>query len=78
MTSTRIIRSHEMLTQRMSLVRALYIVTVATNGSSKELDAEFREAVGDVLEGVALDQLKLKLISRDWVGEEVKWLKERS
>ena len=71
-------RSYELMTQRMSLVRALYIVSVASNGSPGEVTLEFRQAVGDVLEGMALDQLKLTHIDKARVSEEVRWLQERT
>lgn len=78
MTSARIVRSYEMVTQRMSIIRALYIVSVASNGPQDEVTFEFRQAVGDVLEGMALEQLKLTHISRKSVSDEVKWLQERT
>lgn len=71
-------KSYELMTQRMSLVRALYIVSVASNGPPGEVTLEFRQAVGDVLEGMALEQLKLTYIDRDNVSDEVRWLQERT
>lgn len=62
----------------MSLIRALYIVSVASNGPQDEVTFEFRQAVGDVLEGMALEQLKLMHIDKECVSEEVKWLQERT
>lgn len=66
------------MTHRMSLVRALYVVSVASNGSPGDVTSEFRQAVGDVLEGMALEHLKLTLIDPVRVREEVRWLQERT
>jgi hypothetical protein len=68
----------EFVTARLSLIRALYIVSVATNGPREDIDAEFRQAIGDVLEGMALPMLNLTLIDKDKVREEAAWLRERS
>lgn len=78
MTSSRIMKSYVLMTERMSLVRALYIVSVASNGPQDEVTFEFRQAVGDVLEGMALEQLRLTHIDKERVSEEVKWLQERT
>lgn len=75
---SEIVRSiHDLVTQRASIIRALYIVSVAANGPRDEIFAEFHQAVGDVLEGVALSGLNLSLISKDKVREEAAWLRER-
>jgi hypothetical protein len=77
MPSSRVLSVWELTTHRLSLVRALYIVTVASNGPREALDAEFRQAIGDALEGVALSLLTLNYIDRDKVREEASWLQER-
>ena len=64
------------LTQRSSMIRALYIVSVASNGPRDEILAEFHQAVGDVLEGTGLSKLKLSYIDRGKVKEELSWLRE--
>jgi hypothetical protein len=66
-----------LITQRSSIIRALYIVSVASNGPRDEILAEFHQAIGDVLEGLALSQLKLSHIDRNKVKEELTWLRER-
>lgn len=74
-----IVRSvHDLVTQRASIIRALYIVSIAANGPRDEILSEFHQAVGDVLEGVALSGLNLTYISRDKVKEEAAWLRERN
>lgn len=73
----RVRASLDIFTQRMSLIRALYIVSVATNGPRDEILAEFHQAVGDILEGMALSKLELTLIDKDRVSEEAAWLHER-
>jgi hypothetical protein len=74
-----IVRSiSDLVTQRASTIRALYIVSVAANGPRDEILAEFHQAVGDVLEGVALHQLDLTYISKVKVREEAAWLRDRN
>jgi hypothetical protein len=74
-----IVRSiSDLVTQRASIIRALYIVSVATNGPRDEILAEFHQAVGDVLEGVALSQLDLAFINKMKVKEEAAWLRDRN
>lgn len=68
----------DLITQRLSLVRALYIVSVASNGPVDEVTREFRQAIGDVLEGLPLHELKLSNIDINKVKSEVAWLRERS
>jgi hypothetical protein len=68
---------NELITQRASIIRALYIVSVAANGPRDEILSEFHQAVGDVLEGVALPNLNLTYINKDKVREEAAWLRER-
>lgn len=67
----------DLITQRASIIRAMYIVSVAANGPRDEVLVEFHQAVGDVLEGVALSQLHLTYINRDKVRQEAAWLQER-
>lgn len=67
----------DIATQRLSLIRALYIVSVATQGPRDEIQTEFHQAVGDVLEGMALPMLSLTYIQRDKVREEASWLQDR-
>jgi hypothetical protein len=67
----------ELATQRLSLIRALYIVSVATQGPRDDIHTEFHQAVGDVLEGMALPALNLTYIQRDKVREEASWLHDR-
>lgn len=74
-----IVRSiNDLITQRASIIRALYIVSVASNGPRDEILLEFHQAVGDVLEGVALSQLDLAYINKMKVKEEAAWLRERN
>jgi len=68
---------NDLVTQRASIIRALYIVSIATNGPRDEILNEFHQAVGDVLEGVALSGLNLTYIRKDKVREEAAWLRER-
>lgn len=75
---SEIVRSvTDLVTQRASIIRALYIVSVAANGPRDAILNEFHQAVGDVLEGVALSQLNLTYINRYKVREEAAWLRER-
>ena len=67
----------DLITQRASIIRAIYIVSVAANGPRDEVLVEFHQAVGDVLEGVALSQLNLTYINKDKVRQEAAWLQER-
>jgi uncharacterized protein YegP (UPF0339 family) len=67
----------EMFTHRLSLIRALYIASVASNGPRDEVHDEFHQAVGDVLEGTALPNLKLLYIDKKKVIEEIAWLREQ-
>ena len=67
-----------LITQRSSTIRALYIVSIAAPGARDDVNAEFHQAVGDVLEGVQLSQLKLVFIDRSKVKEEIAWLRERT
>ena len=69
---------NEIIAQRTSTIRALYIVSVASNGPREEVLTEFHQAVGDVLEGVGISQLHLQHIDRAKVREEVAWLRERN
>jgi len=68
----------ELVTQRTSIIRALYIVSVAANGPREDILEEFHAAVGDILEGVPLSKLGLVYISKSKVLDEVKWLTDRS
>jgi hypothetical protein len=77
MSSDRVRSSVDLLTQRLGLVRALFIVSVATNGERNEINKEFHQAVGGVLEGVPLSKLKLTLIDRKKVKEEAAWLRDK-
>ena len=70
-------KSIELITQRLSLIRAIYIVSVASNGPVDEVNKEFRQAVGDILEGMALPKLKLTYIIKGKISSEVAWLRER-
>ena len=74
---SRIRSTLELISQRTSIIRAIYIVSVATNGPREEILMEFHQAVGDVLEGMALTDLKLTYINKSKVREEVAWLRER-
>lgn len=69
--------SVDLLTQRLSLIRALYIVSVAANGPPEDIKREFHQAVGDILEGMALPKLNLTYIDRHKVSAEAAWLRER-
>lgn len=62
----------------MSIIRALYIVSVASHGPREEILSEFHQALGDILEGVPLSQLNLNHISRHKVKDEVAWLQDRN
>jgi len=73
----RIRSTMELITQRTAVIRAIYIVSVATNGPRDEVLMEFHQAVGDVLEGMALTDLSLTYINKSKVREEVAWLRER-
>lgn len=75
--NVHLLRAWESVTQKLSTIRALYIVSVATNGPRDEIHAEFHQAIGDVLEGMALPTLNLTLIERRKVNEEAAWLQER-
>lgn len=75
--TNRVLSAWELTTQRLGLIRALFIVSVATNGPQDEINAEFKQAVGDVLEGMALPLLNLTYINKDKVREEASWLQER-
>ena len=75
---SEIVRSiNDLVTQRASIIRALYIVSIATNGPRDDILEEFHQAVGDVLEGVTLSQLNLTLIRKDKVREETAWLRDK-
>jgi hypothetical protein len=74
----RYIKATDLITHKLSLVRALYIVSVASNGPIEEVLREFREAVGQVLEGIALHELNLTHIDKNKVKSEVAWLRERN
>jgi hypothetical protein len=78
MTLDRYHKSTELLTQRLSLIRALYIVSVASGGPPDEIRREFHQAVGDVLEGINLPSLSLIFIDRTKVNNEAAWLREKS
>jgi hypothetical protein len=73
----RIRAAYEAATQRAGLIRALYVVSVATNGDRSRVLEEFYQAVGDVLEGTALQKLKLQLIDKNKVKDETQWLAEK-
>jgi len=73
----RIRSTMELITQRTAIIRAVYIVSVATNGPRDEILMEFHQAVGDILEGMALTDLNLTYINKGKVREEVAWLRER-
>lgn len=74
-----LIRSiNDLVTQRASVIRALYVVSVAANGPRDEILFEFHQAVGQVLEGIALSKLDLTYISKDKVREEAAWLQDRT
>jgi hypothetical protein len=74
----RFSKSAELLTQRLSLIRAIYIVSVASNGPPDDIRREFHQAVGDILEGLSLPNLNLALIDRNKVHSEVSWLREKA
>jgi len=69
---------NDLVTQRASVIRALYVVSVAANGPRDEILFEFHQAVGQVLEGVALSKLDLTHINKMKVREEAAWLQDRS
>jgi len=71
-------KSTELLTQRLSLVRALYIVSVAAGGPPEDIHREFHQAVGDILEGTHLASLTLTYIDRSKVVAEAAWLREKT
>lgn len=73
----RIRSTMELITHRTAVIRAIYIVSVATNGPREEVLREFHQAVGDILEGMALTDLSLTYINKNKVKEEVAWLRER-
>lgn len=75
--SERFNSSTKLFTQRLSLIRALYIASVASNGPRDEVHGEFHQAVGDILEGTTLPDLKLLYIDKNKVIEEVAWLREQ-
>ena len=74
----RVRATFELITQRQSLIRALYIVSVVSNGPVDAVHKEFHQAVGDILEGMALSKLNLTYIDRNKVREEAAWLRDRS
>lgn len=74
--SNRLRNTVELITRRLSLVRALYIVSIAMPGSPDSIKEEFHRAVGDVLEGKTLADLKLSHINKEKVRHEVTWLQE--
>ena len=74
----RVRASVDFLTQRLGLIRAIYIVSVASTGPREEIHQEFYQAVADVLEGVPLSKLKLAYIDKRKIKEELTWLRERS
>lgn len=76
--SDRLQATYDLVTTRLSLIRALYIVSIASNGDRGEIRAEFHQAVGDIIEGMALSNLNLKHIDVDKVREEASWLQERN
>lgn len=76
--SDRLQATYDLVTRRLSLIRALYIVSIASNGERSEILAEFHQAVGDIIEGMALSNLNLKHIDVDKVREEASWLQERN
>lgn len=78
MTLDRYHKSTEFLTQRLSLIRALYIVSVASGGPLEEVRREFHQAVGDVLEGLNLHNLNLIFIDKNKVHSEAAWLREKT
>lgn len=73
----RVRASVEFITQRLSLIRAIYIVSVSSNGPPEEVHREFHQAVGDIMEGMALPKLNLTYIDKQKVSAEVSWLRER-
>jgi len=70
-------KSTELITQRLSLIRALYIVNVSANGPVEGILYEFRQAVGDILGGTSLPNLNLTYIDKHKVSAEAAWLRER-
>jgi len=75
--NNRVLAAWELTTHRLSLIRSLYIVSVAANGPRAEIDAEFRQAIGDVLEGMAIPLLSLTYLDKEKVREEASWLQDR-
>jgi len=73
----RLLGAYEIATHRAALTRAVYIVSVTSTGPREEVLYEFHQAIGDILEGVALTDLKLMHIDSDSVRQEVAWLRER-
>ena len=67
----------DLFTQRLSLIRAIYIVSVASNAPVDDVNKEFRQAVGDILEGMALAKLNLTYIDKNKVSSEAAWLRDR-
>jgi len=63
-----------MITYRLSLIRALYVVSVASNAPRHLVNAEFHAAIGDILEGVVLARIDLTHIEKRKVIEEASWL----
>lgn len=74
---SRGVNDWDLATQRLSLIRALYVVSVATQGPRDSVHMEFHQAVGDVLEGMPLPMLNLTYIDKNKVREEAEWLQER-
>lgn len=70
----RIRASFELVTYRLSLIRALYVVSVASNSPRHLVHAEFHQALGDILEGMALSRIDLSCIDKRKVIEEASWL----
>lgn len=73
----RVKSSVDLFVQRLSIIRAMFIVSIASNGPREEIHAEFHSAVGDLLEGVPLDKLNLTYIDRTKVREEIAWLRDK-
>lgn len=63
-----------MITYRLSLIRALYVVSVASNAPRHLVNAEFHSALGEILEGMALTRIDLAHIDKRKVIEEASWL----
>jgi len=70
----RIRNTVDIITRKLSLIRALFIVSVAIGEPSKEVQEEFHRAIGDILEGKTLANLQLTYIDKDKVKQEVTWL----